>query len=688
MKGTYCLAAALLLVAAARTAHAGDDRIHLTGSPTGFTWTQTDGHGYRWDISGNGAVSDGTNDAYDGGMQMQLSIPGPSGTRSSNFSSFSTGKRSKDGMEVEIGPWRYRNINTYRRIFVNRKAGYCRWIDIFENTQSAAVSISLRYFSNMGATTYRTYTTKGGASLTDKDWGIVTSGSSSSSSRPAVAHIFATRNAKVKPRFQFSRGSDNLYYYVTLKIPAKKTVALCFFEAQRRPYEACTKFLKGFRPEKELRLVPAALRRLIVNMGGASLLVGDIELERREKSDLMILRSGDEIQGTIANKSFSLRASFGEVKIPAAQLIGLVSHSADAEVQMVLTGGQVVAGELTSGPVVFKLTGGTELKIPPKGLRQVAYRISAAKPEEVVAKHSLVMLRSGPRLAFDDSDVELPFLTPHGRVKLSPGDLAFLEMDSPSGGLHRAVFRNGSTLAGLLTAKEISLKLTLGLPLKTPRQRVVRFYFANTPIDNKPLAALKLRNSDMLYGRFGEKEWTVKNKYGDVKVATSTIAFCEFSRASLGQVRLTLHKGTKLGGKLQGDYVKFKIDPGPAVKVFVGHIESVAGGEAPKKPATPTTSSTMPAGASVRSGRPRPTRAGAETDARSAALQKQLARVQASQAEVKKQLEDVARTRAGAANAVERKNLAQLAAALQAKLAVIQLEEQNLLQQIKAMGAR
>ena len=674
MKVTYWPVTVLFVVAGvAATVQARDERIHLTGSSTGFTWTQTDSHGYRWDIYGNGTISDGTNDAYDGGMQLQLTISGGGSSGTSSFNSFSTGKRSKDGMEVEVGPWRYRNVNTYRRIFVNRKAGYCRWIDIFENTESSAVSLSLRYYFNMGASTQRTYTTSGGTDVGEKDWGIVTSGSSSSSSRPAVAHIFATRSAKVKPRFQYSRGSDNLYYHVTLKIPAKKTVALCFFEAQRRPYESCTKFLKEFKPEKELRLVPAALRRLIVNMGGASLLVGDIELQRHEKSDLMILRNGDEMRGTIANTSFSLRASFGEVKIPAAQLIGMVSHSADAKVQMVLTGGQVVAGELTSGLIVFKLAGGTELKVPPSGLRQVAYRLSPAKPEEVVTKQSLVMLRSGQRLAFDDAKVELPFLTAHGQLKLSPGDLRFLEMDSPAGGLHRAVFGSGSTLAGLLTVEEISLDLALGPPLKTARQRVARFYFANTPIDGKGLATLKLRNSDVLHGRFGEKEWSVSNRFGDVKVATAAIASCEFSGASLGQVKLILRNGTKMGGKLQGDYVKFKIDPGPAVKVFVGHIESATGGQAPRNPATPTTTSPTTA--------PAPAVSEVGNKSEIGALQKRLAEVLKSRDEVKKQLAEATERAAGAGGG-ERKLHAAVAAKLMSVLAAYQAEADKLQQQI------
>ena len=608
----------LAILSAAAAAQAGDDGIHISaGRSTSFMWTQSDGLGFRWDIAGNGMISDGSNDAYDGGMQLEIN--------GSGYASFSTGQINKDGTEVEIGPWRYQNLSVYRRIFVNRKAGYCRWIDIFQNKQAAAVNASIRYRFNMGTSSRRIYTTSGGAGLTKKDWGTVTAGSSSSSSRPAVVHVFATRAAKLKPRFQSNRSNDDLFYHVALKVPANKTVALCFFEAQRRPYESAVKFLKGFKPEKELRLIPSALRRIIVNMAGASLILGDIELARNEESDMLVLRNGDEMLGTITATEFRLRTEFGNVKIPASQLIGLISNSSQGDfVQAVLTGGQVVAGELTSKAVAFKLAGGTELKVPPAGLRQVSYRLSPEKPEEISAKHALVMLRSGARLAFEESNLTLEFLTPHGRLSLSAADLEFIQMDTPAGGLHRAVFRNKSSLAGLLTSEELSFKLTLGLALKLPRQRVSRLYFGNAPVKSEPSAAIKLRNSDVLYGRVTDEKWTIRSKLDDIQVACADIATCEFSPESLGQVKLTLRNGSKLGGALASDYINFKITPGPAMKIFVGQISSITSGAGGDNTPTPSSQN-----ASTNPGAEDLDKAVKESAKQIAVLREQLARAEA-----------------------------------------------------------
>jgi hypothetical protein len=572
------LSIAAVLLAVAVAAPAEQKGIHLPSQRTArFTWSTQDAKGYRWDITGNGAVSDGTKDAYDGGVILQVN--------GSNFNTFSTGRLSKDGSEVEIGPWNRNNLRIYRRIFVHKKKGYCRWIDIFENPTGSAISVSLRYYSNMGASTRRTHTSSGGTSLKGKDWGIVTDGSNSL--RPAIVHVFATPNAKQRPSFQHNN-SDSLYYNMTLKVPAKKAVALCLFEAQRRPYKEAVKFLKDFSPRRELGMVSPALRRIILNMAGASLSLGGIELDRRESADLLVTRDGDEMLGTIVNESFSLKTEFGEepVEIDPGELFGIVGRSRhDDRVHLILDGGQIVAGRLTSGPIKFRLAGGTELPIPVRKLKQAAYRVSADKPIEIKTNCSLVILRSGPRLGFEEGELSLSFVTPHGKLKLRPEDLRFIEMDTPDGGLHRAVFRNGSVLAGLLTAERLDMNLRIEQRLDLPRQRVSRLFFANPPIEAGGLAEVRLRNGDHLLGRPADAKWVVKSKFGDVDVAAKDIKSVEFSEEALGQVDLVLRDGTKLGGRLSGDYVRFQVKPGPELKIFVGRLQSVDGGDPPAEPA-------------------------------------------------------------------------------------------------------
>ncbi|MDY7009696.1 MAG: hypothetical protein SVV80_02955, partial [Planctomycetota bacterium] len=433
----------------------GNEGIHIpAGRSTSSPWTTTDSLGYRWDILNNGTVSDGTNDAYDGGMQLSVNRTA--------FPVQPTARLSANGKEIEIG-WRYNNLNISRRIFVNTKSGYCRWIDIFENTTGAEVAVSLRYYSNMGASTNRTQTTSGGTNVTLRDWGIVTSGSAGSN-RPAVVHVFATSTAKFKPTFSFSKDNDSLYCDTSIKVPPNKAVALCFFEAQRKSFDQAVGFLKDFDPADELRLVPASLRKIVLNMVDAGLTtLGGVELKRDKKSDLLVLRNGNEIRGEITNDEYVLRADFGQVKIPSGAVIGLMGRSrANDRVRLVMTDGQVIAGELKSGPLTVELTGGTSLKIAPKEILQATFRISPEKPETITAADSLVVFRSGARLAFDGAEADFAFMTQHGVIKPSAGNLRVIEMDTPAGGLHRIVFNNGSMLAGLLMAERIRLKLKLG----------------------------------------------------------------------------------------------------------------------------------------------------------------------------------------------------------------------------------
>lgn len=569
----------------------GDIHVPAGQAVSSFPWTTTDLHGFQWDIVNNGAVSDGSNDAYDGGMQLQVG-----GTA---FPAQPTARLSADGKEIEIG-WRYNNLNISRRIFVNTRSGYCRWIDIFENTTGAEITVALRYYSNVGDTTSRTHTTSGSAVVTSKDWGIVTAGAEGSN-RPAVVHVFATPAGKFKPVFSFTQNNDNLYCDASIKVPPSKAVALCFFEAQRKSFDEGVGFLKNFNPAEELLLVPAPLRKIVLNMTeGGLTAIGGIELKRDKKSDLIVLINDNEIRGEIINKEYVIRADFGQVTIPADAVIGLAGQSsANDRVRVVMADGQVIAGELTGGPVAIKLADGTELKIAPKELLQAAYRISPEKPEKITASDSLAVFRSRTMLAFDSAGVDLTFQTPYGVIKPSIGDLRAIEMDTPAGGLHQIVFHNGSTLAGLMTAERIRLKLKLGSAsltegdptLEVSCRQIKRFLFPARPVKPMNLVGLTFRNADVIFGLFADEKLTVHGKIGPVTVLCREVAKAEFNVAALGQVKLTMRDGTELAGKLADDYIKFKIEPGPELKIFTGHIESITGAAEAESPAEPSPTS-------------------------------------------------------------------------------------------------
>jgi len=579
-KHVLCLAAGTFLLTAVVLPAAGENDIHIpAGRTVSGNWNVADGAGYQWNIYVSGGyVNSGSHSAYSSGMQLQVG--------GSGFSGSSSGRLSKDGTEIEIGPWQRGSVKIYRRIYVDRKIGYCRWIDIFENTTASPQTLTLRYYNGMGISTRRTYTNSGGTNVTDKDWGIVTGYTSNSYS--AVAHIFATKTSKVRPRFQWTRSNSTVYYHHTLKVPAKKTVALCLIEAQRRPFATAQKFLTEFKVERELKKVPPALRRIIVNMSGALLTLGSLELPRNEEHDLIVRRGGNELLGTLLNKNYVIETLYGKLTLPAARVMGLHAPAgAGDRIRLGLVDGQVVVGKLASGPVRLKLANGNEMTMSTDQVDTAAYRISPKRPEEVAFRRAMVVLRGGQQLFFKPGDVDWSFHTQYGRVKLNPTNLRTMMLDTPDGGLHRAIFTNNSVLSGLMMTDRLSVTLDLGPKLSVPRYLVSQFAFPARNYNGPELAELTLRNEDTLQGRVTDGVIKIDTDLEQVSVGRDEIAHLTIPEdATLGRIRVKLHSGTVVEGKLAGKTVGFQIAPGPKLPVYVGHVVEIT---CPKPAIKPTT---------------------------------------------------------------------------------------------------
>ncbi len=575
--------AAALLAVAAGLCPAAEGILIEDGGSTSFIWQAQDGAGFRWDIYHNGAVNDGTNDAYDGGMNLQVN--------GSTFSWGGSGVLSKDGREVQVGPWRQGQVQIWRRIYIDPKLGYARWVDIFQNTATQAQSVNLRYQTNVGSSINSIQSTSGAAAIGPKDWGFVTD--SRSRPRPAIAHVFASKASKVRPSVNVRVKNNDVTYSMALQIPAGKTVALCLFEAQRNSEPEAAAFLKAFRPAQELAKLPPALRAIIVNMQGSMLSLGNIELPRSDAADMVVLRNGNELLGKLQHDAFTVNTFFGRCELPAARVLGLlVPDPSDPLVQLVLNDGQVVSGTMDSPLLRLQLSGGDVMQIPPADLQSAAYAVSTQRPEEIPLAGPVAVLRSGERLAFDGTALPGTFHCEYGELNLDLDDLGSIALDTPDNGLHRAVFRNGSVLSGLLVTEQLSLPLLLGPKLDVPRQFVSQFVLTNDDASEGPLCRCDLRNEDVLLGVPVDEALPFRTPFGTVRVRPHDLAEMQRVDESFGQYHVRLHDGTTLTGRLDTDTLHFEIRPGPVIPVHVGHIVKLTcpkGAVKPPADATPTT---------------------------------------------------------------------------------------------------
>ena len=100
------------------------------------------------------------------------------------------------------------------------------------------------------------------------------------------------------------------------------------------------------------------------------------------------------------------------------------------------------------------------------------------------------------------------------------------------------------------------------------------------------LTEMTLRNEDRLRGRIAVDALTLKTKYGQVVAKPAEIASLEFQGEEFGRVQIGLHNGTTVTGTLVGEAIRFQIESGPELPIFIGHIVGLT---SPKPPGAATT---------------------------------------------------------------------------------------------------
>jgi hypothetical protein len=535
------------------------------GRNVSFTYTMNDGAGFRWDIQYYGTVGQGTNYAYAGGLYCQVN--------NSNIHSSGRGWLNTTGDEVEIGPYSRSNLRIYRRIKVYKDRGLARWMDIFENPTGGDITIGVRIYTNTNWQISNRFFGSGKGTFTAKDVGFITE-SQSGNNPPALWHYVCTKRSKLRPTVNIT--GNQIYVNWSLKIPAKKTIVLCYFESQNHSAAALKKQLKAFRPYRALRDLSPAVRKLIVNMPGGLDLEG-IELERSESGDVVLNRNSDPIYGEITNAKFALETYFGKMDLPAEQLIGMAHTGGQENVfRALLVGGQVIAGRMADDArVQVRLPAGGELKVPFGDIQQWAFRISKQRPEEMAFSGPVVILRTGDRVALRAETLQLKLRTRHGTVPLAAGDLLKITLDNAGNAVHRVTFLNGSRLAGFLEPERIPFTLRLGPQLAVPRDLVAQVQFAEEERPDGTLDAVTLSNGDELFGRLTTESFTVQTDYGAVTLKPENVQGMSFSRTHLGRGVLKLWDGSILRGQCRQETLAFQIVPGPTIDIYLGQFVSI-----------------------------------------------------------------------------------------------------------------
>ena len=369
-------------------------------------------------------------------------------------------------------------------------------------------------------------------------------------------------------------------------IPAGKEVALIHFCGIVGTPDQGVQFVQQLKETKLLASLPPELRKIVVNFSAGQGFIGDRELLRGDVFDVVEIRGGDQMRGTIKEPTYKLQTFYGNVDLPASRVVGLINVGDYRPRQLLITtDGQIFGGKLSKETIDLELTTGQVTQIPLSQITRAGYRKRANEPEEWTFDKPFVSLRTGERVGVEMPTDPVEIVTRYGVLKLDPTKIATIAFQSEDNGVHDIYLTDGSKFAGLATAPQFDMKLRAGGSTTEPSEQsaqivhfpssaIARIQFSGPPVDVDPdsSATLALTNGDTLVGGL-TGQLKLDTAFDTLDISGTQIRKLSHAKDGGIDVQVTLWDSSVVSGQLEDPSLNCTLESGVSVSVPVALVE-------------------------------------------------------------------------------------------------------------------
>lgn len=549
------------------------------GAARGLPWQASDGHGQSWYVYQPWLVTlQGNFPVYN-----QAAVIAVNGTQP-QLNGFAARVEEKTG-ELVIENMPVGQLTLTRRVLVNPDDGSCRVVDAVRNTTAGDLPLSLSLSSTVN------YGVQSSQLIPDPrkpGQNLAWAAAVAAGQNKAAVDVYALPGGRVVPTIESQQGSNQVQATVTTTVPAGKEVAFVHWHVVTNGTEAGAQWVRDARPTKLLADLPAAVRRQIVNVGGAGVLPGlDAEVLRGDALDVVEVRGGDRFNGTLLAPSYKLETFYGTVELPAEKVVGVVNVGPFRPRQLVVTAdGQVFGGHLQSPTADLQLSSGQKVQIPLAQVTRFGYRkrpgeADAADDTPLAAPYAV--MTTGERIGVTLSPDAVPVVTRYGSLSLPPAALASIVFNGDESAVHTVTLTDGSHFTGLVTAAAFDAKLTAavgdhgGQAVKLPVGMLNRIVFSTKADDaaDPATATLQVRNNDLLVGVV-QGALKLDTAFDTIALQGPEVRALARAKDNAGDAVVTTWDGTKFNGQLQEGELPLKLACGVELRVPVGLLDGYA----------------------------------------------------------------------------------------------------------------
>jgi hypothetical protein len=512
-----------------------------------------------------------------GWLRMQGNMPLYSQAAMLNINGNGLGSRTNQGRidektgELILEGMNAAGVNVTRRILVNRADGYVRYIDVLSNPTPQEMSVNIQINSQFN------YGVQSSQSIEDPRKKDKTIGwAAALHAGRSVFEVYAGKNSKVHPQVNGQPNNNNCNATLQVTIPANGQVGLLHLHGAANSPEAATQFVAGLKEFTMLADLPLEVRKIIINIA-PSQSIGEREVLRGELFDVVELRGGDQLKGTIAETSYKLQTFYGAIELPADRVVGLINVGQFKPRQLLVTlDGEVFGGMLTKETIAVQLSSGQTTQVPLTQITRFGYRKRGNEPEEWTFDRPMIRLRSGERMIVAMPTAPIEVMTRYGLLKLTPESVSSLALQTEEHGVHEITLTDGSQFAGLVSASDFPMQLVGTATQQTvsfPAAAVLNVQFTK-PGDGpgSDAAVLQLTNQDKLVGAL-EGQLKLDTLFDTISINAAELRGLQHAPDAGLDVQVTLWDQTTLSGQLHEPEILCHLKSGVSVKIPVALID-------------------------------------------------------------------------------------------------------------------
>lgn len=527
-----------------------------------------DKSGNQWRVYQGGWFQNGNMQVYSQGGQLIIDGNGVNANTNQGRIDGDTGELVLENMQVN-------NVAVVRRVKANPADGSLRIIDLFTSNGNADQQINVAVQSSLNFGVQNANVVN---DLKDKKqaigWAAMTHGN-----RAAMEWYGGAGGAAVQPDVNWQQGNNVVTATYSLTVPAGKPVAIVHVHGTSGNQQTASDGIAKIDPRKLLADVPKELRKAIVNVRTSTPLLSDLELLRGDALDVVELRNGDRVTGTLADGVFKLNAPFGPVDVPADRILGAFNIGEFKPRQLIVTiDGQIIGGTLIKETIDLALPGGQTTAIPLRQVSRIGFHKRASEAEELAIAQPYVVLREGDRIAIAPPTTSLSLATRYGPVELPISAIASIAFQDEESPVHVVRLTDGTLISGLVTTPELDVVLASGAAVKMPVANIaqMKLSIGEVPeIDKDDTPVLQTLGDDALVGTLaGQLE--LATAFDLLKLDASGIRGLTRMPGPSSDVQVTTWDGATLSGQLANADVTLQLTSGVAIKVPVGLIVNYA----------------------------------------------------------------------------------------------------------------